>query len=65
MDPILCIASFRNCVEKEVYNALRPTIANKNKETPNVTETHNHPPLPFIVKNCEFCKKYGNKFATS
>ena len=23
---------------------------------------HNHPPLKFLVKNCDFCEKYGNIF---
>ena len=23
---------------------------------------HNHPPVQFLVKNCEYCKLYGNMF---
>ena len=30
----------------------------------NSEEYHNHPPVNFIVKNCEYCKKNGNIFKT-
>ena len=26
---------------------------------------HNHPPLRFIVNNCEYCKRFGNVFVTN
>ena len=26
-------------------------------------EVHNHPPLPYVIKDCEYCKQYGNVFA--
>ena len=25
-------------------------------------EKHNHPPVRFLVQDCEYCKKYGNVF---
>jgi hypothetical protein len=26
---------------------------------------HNHLPLPYIVESCDYCKKYGNFFASN
>lgn len=33
-----------------------------NIETTKPTVVHNHPPVPFIVNNCPYCKKHGNCF---
>ena len=45
--------SIKQFIEDEIMKEL------KNKKTFEV-EHHNHPPLKFLVPNCEFCKKHGN-----
>ena len=40
-----------------IQNEIRKECLEEN------TEVHNHPPLPYVINNCEYCQKYGNVFA--
>ena len=43
---------------------IQDTLVNEIKKTKTLKQLeHNHPPLRFIVKNCEYCEKYGNVFS--
>ena len=44
--------------QQNVQNELRKACI---KSTNDIQ--HNHPPLRFLVPDCEYCKKYGNEFS--
>ena len=52
MDSII-LEKVKTLIEKEITSCLSKSF--------HMTQLqHNHPPVRFIVDNCEYCKKHGN-----
>uniref|UniRef100_A0A6C0F6H4 Uncharacterized protein n=1 Tax=viral metagenome TaxID=1070528 RepID=A0A6C0F6H4_9ZZZZ len=51
MDEILCMQA------EYIVKRIREVCIEDNDEM------HNHPPTTELVKDCKYCKKYGNNFA--
>ena len=57
MDSII-LEKVKTLIEKEITSQVLKSF--------NMTELqHNHPPVRFLVDDCEYCKKHGNILVTS